>query len=87
MLFRSGYNRGAGTLPADADRAYKTNAVFDGKYWWALGKNKALYRYCNGRNGFFHWCGSSKDSSVSLGRNRVPSDIVKHFGLSRKGKL
>ena len=78
---KRGYNHSAGTLPPDADRAYKNNAVFDGKSWWAKGQNNALYRYCDNGRGVYHWCGSSKDplAPMEIGRascrERVSSPV------------
>lgn len=35
----------------------------------------------------FHWCGSTKDLMVPLNRGSVPSEIIKAFGLPKKGAL
>ncbi|MBQ1782334.1 MAG: hypothetical protein II007_01630 [Gammaproteobacteria bacterium] len=84
---RPGYSRKAGTLPEDWQLAFNNAALFDGKNWWAKGQGGALYRYCDSNTGHFHWCGSTKDLMVPLERGSVPSEIIKAFGLPKKGAL
>ncbi|ANS44999.1 hypothetical protein Q5A_022925 [Serratia inhibens PRI-2C] len=78
-----GYNRNAGTEPANSIQLFG-NSVENGKKRYALDGKGNVHQFTNTNDGSWHWSGSTGDASVPLKKSDIPNAVKKEFGLPGK---
>ncbi|WP_319802380.1 VENN motif pre-toxin domain-containing protein [Candidatus Symbiopectobacterium sp. NZEC151] len=78
-----GYNRDAGTKPANSIELFG-NSIGSGKKRYSLDSEGNVHQFTNTNDGSWHWSGSTGDKSVAIPKSDIPSDIKKQLGLPGK---
>lgn len=78
-----GYNRNAGTEPANSIQLFG-NSIDSGKKRYAMDEQGNVHQFTNTNDGSWHWSGSTGDASVPLKKSDIPNTVKKEFGLLGK---
>ncbi|HFT5241860.1 TPA: hypothetical protein ACGTP8_002657 [Yersinia enterocolitica] len=71
-----GYNRNAGTEPANSIQLFG-NSIDSGKKRYALDEQGNVHQFTNTNDGSWHWSGSTGDASVPLRKSDIPNSVKK----------
>jgi filamentous hemagglutinin len=80
---QTGYNRNAGTEPANSIQLFG-NSIPYGKKMYSLDEQGNVHQFTNTNDGSWHWSGSTGDASVPLKKSDIPNSVKKEFGLPGK---